>query len=455
MFYDENKKVVYKAKNTGKRKKRKNRKKKKLTPWQIALIVASAVLALILAVVGTLFLIFRYNRDDSLNDLTDSELGITVDLPKTVTNIALFGIDSRSVDGTTGNTDSIMIISIDSINNKVRLISVMRDTLVKVDGYSICKINSLYAKGGPQLAIKSLNQLFGLDIRHYATINFDGMAKVIDAMGGIEVELTEAERQRANMHMKALAAAQGFKPDYIEKSGLQVLNGMQAVQYARLRKVATLDGVNDDFGRTDRQRYVMEQLFNKAISMEKTKYPATIKALLPYMETSMGYSEIFTLATILMGDVSFEQSRVPLQEYVIDADYTAAGVGSSVYYNFDFARKVIYAFFYEGVHPEDYIENNPIDKTRWHTPASSSTRPQTNTTSTPVVSNTPGKPSSEPQESSKPTLSSEAESSDLSSSSKRTETSSTGSSKVSSTSTSSKPESTVTTSISTTTSEAA
>ncbi len=382
MFYDENHKTIYKAKKKPTRKKRKGGKKKKLTPLQIVLIVCASVLALVLATVGILFAIFDYEQDEDFTQLTESDLGINVDLPDTVTNIALFGIDARQVGATVGNTDSIMVLSIDNKNHTVRLFSILRDSLVTVDGKPH-KINALYALGGPQLAIKTINQLFGLDIRHYATINFEGMRYVIDAMGGIEVELTEQEVKNANYHMKYLAEAQGFEPDYIEKAGKQVLNGIQACEYARLRKTATIDGENWDYGRTDRQRYVLEQLFHKALKLEKSKYPATIKAFLPYMQTSLGYSDIFSLAAVLMtDDVHLEQAKAPMHEYVIDDDYTEAGVGSAKYYNYDYAKKTVHAFFYEGISPEDYIKNNPVDKTGWFTPTYKPSSSQTTTSAT-------------------------------------------------------------------------
>lgn len=377
MFYDENHKTVYKAKKKPGRKKRKNGKRR-LTPAQIVLIVCAALLVLVLVAVGVLFSMFRYDRDKEFTQLTESDLAINTDLPDTVTNIALFGIDAREVGATVGNTDSIMVLSIDNKNHTVRLFSILRDSLVEVDGRPH-KINALYALGGPQLAIKTINQLFGLDIRHYATINFDGMQGVIDAMGGIEVELTEQERINANEHIEHLAGAQGYKPDYIKESGLQLLNGMQACAYARLRKTATVEGENWDYGRTDRQRYVLEQLFKKAIKLEKTKYPATIKALLPYVQTSLGYSDIFSLAAVLMtGDVTLEQAKAPMHEYVIDDNYTEAGVGSAKYYNYDYAAKTVHAFFYEGISPEEYIKTHPVDKSGWFTPPSN-THTQTTT----------------------------------------------------------------------------
>lgn len=391
MFYDENHKTVYKAKKHHGGKKRKNGKKKKLTPVQIVLIVCASVLVLVLATVGVLASVFKYNKDEDFTDLTESDLGINVDLPDTVTNIALFGIDARQVGATTGNTDSIMVLSIDNKHHTVRLFSILRDSLVEVNGKPH-KINALYAMGGPQLAIKTINQLFGLDIRHYATINFEGMRYVIDAMGGIEVELTEQERINANYHMKYLAEAQGFKPDYIEKAGKQILNGMQACEYARLRKTATVDGENWDYGRTDRQRYVLEQLFNKALKLEKSKYPATIKAFLPYVQTSLGYSDIFSLAGILMtDDVKMEQAKAPMHEYVIDDNYTAAGVGAAKYYNYDYAKKTVHAFLYEGISPEEYIKTHPVDKSGWFTPPASSNNNQTSSTtaSKPPVSSQP------------------------------------------------------------------
>ncbi len=311
---------------------------------------------------------FQYNRNNALDGLTNEQLGISnTELPEGVINIALFGIDSRNLQSFSGNSDSIMILSIDTEHHAIKITSIMRDSLVPIDGYNPNKINSAYAKGGPELAVKTLNQVFDLNIRDYATVNFSGMADIIDAMGGIEVDISEAERLDANKHIRWLAVTSGIKNDPIQKAGLQTLNGTQAVSFARIRYVRTGEGVSDDYGRTDRQRYVMEQLLNKALSKGVSQYPAIIKSLLPYMETSLTYSEILSMASVLTENLQFKQARIS-QGYamnITERDFPSS-IGSVVYYNLDYAAAMLHAFIYGDIHPDDFIVSEPPNRTPWY-----------------------------------------------------------------------------------------
>lgn len=319
--------------------------------------------------IAALLWYFQYNRNDALDTLTDMELGISQhELSDEVTNIALFGIDTRHLNSFSGRSDSMMILTIDHRHHSIKLTSVLRDTLVPIENHGVQKINAAYAYGGPQLAIKTLNLAFNLNIRDYATVNFAGMADIIDAMGGVEVNLTEAERHAANLHMKGLAVSSGITYTPIEKAGLQTLDGTQAVSFARLRKVQTIDGVNDDYGRTDRQRYILEQLLNKALSLEAVKYPTVVKKLLPYMETSLSYGDILEMSSILTEDIAFSQARVP-HDYSMNIPYKdyPESVGSVKYYNFDYAAAMVHAFIYDNVHPNDFAAQNPPDRTPWYT----------------------------------------------------------------------------------------
>ena len=163
--------------------------------WQKAVMISATSLVLVLAItVGVLLKVFDYNYNNITGNPDD--LGFASVIDKKVTNVALFGIDSRQVDSFKGLSDSIMILSLNAETKKVKVISVMRDSLVPItyNGKTTYgKINSAYSKGGPELAIKTLNTIFGLDISEYATVNFYGMADIIDAVGGIDVELAEGE----------------------------------------------------------------------------------------------------------------------------------------------------------------------------------------------------------------------------------------------------------------------
>lgn len=326
----------------------------------------SIVGAILIGISGLLWY-FQYNRNSSLDALTDAQLGVNANLSDDVVNIALFGIDSRNLNSFRGLSDSIMILSVDTVHNSIKITSIMRDSLVPIEGHAANKINSAYSYGGAELAIKTLNQNFGLNIRDYATVNFRGMAEIIDAMGGIEVDITEAERNNANHNITWLSISSGISKTLIPKSGPQTLNGNQAVAFARIRKVSTSSGVPDDYGRSDRQRYVMEQLFNKALTMGKSKYPGLIRALLPHMETSLTYGEILNLSGVLTGDIQFEQARIPTwySMQITTRDYPSY-LGSIVYYRLDYASDMLHAFIYDDILPEDYAKANPVDTTPWY-----------------------------------------------------------------------------------------
>ncbi len=309
------------------------------------------------------------------------QLGI-VEPPKgaeEITNIALFGIDSRK-DNYRGLSDTMMIISINPKTGSIKLVSIMRDSLVKVDGHGYQKINAAYSLGGPELAIKTLNQTYRLNIKDYATVDFVGMAEIVDAVGGVEVELAKHEVYHVNTCITELAATRGLPEDFVTKAGVQTLNGVQAVGFSRVRNVPTINGTRDDFGRTERQRLVMSQLFQKALDLPITQYPSLIKAMLPYIQTSMGYDDIFQLAKILKADsVSLQQNRIPMDNAVISSGFSVPYIGSCVYYDLEFAGDLLNAFFFDDIPFEDYVAEHGVRKNPWYGSSGGASKPSTNT----------------------------------------------------------------------------
>ena len=350
--------------------------------WQKACMITATSLVLVVAIaVGVLRIVFNYNYNNITKNPED--LGFESVINDKIVNIALFGIDTRDPKSFKGLSDSIMIMSLNTETKKVKLMSVMRDTLVPITyngKTTYAKINSAYTRGGPELAIKTLNTIFKLDISEYATVNFYGMSDIIEAVGGIDVELAKGELDvfgyengaKVNWGLNGCIAEicshKGLNAEqyYIKEAGVHHLNGVQAVAYARIRHAANIDGTNDDYGRTDRQRYVMEQLFNKAIKLGKSQYVKLAKSLMPCSETSLSYSEILSLAVnILLQSPTFEQTRIPDFSYQMPSK-SISGVGSCVYYDLNFASKLIHAFIYDDIKPEDYIEANGIEKNDWY-----------------------------------------------------------------------------------------
>lgn len=350
--------------------------------WQKACMITATSLVLVVAIaVGVLRIVFNYNYNNITKNPED--LGFESVINDKIVNIVLFGIDTRDPKSFKGLSDSIMILSLNTESKKVKLMSVMRDTLVPITyngKTTYAKINSAYSKGGPELAIKTLNTIFKLDISEYATVNFYGMSDIIEAVGGIDVELAKGELdvygyengKKLNWGLNGciaeICAHKGLDPNkyYIKEAGMHHLNGVQAVAYARIRHAANIEGTNDDYGRTDRQRYVMEQLFNKAIKLGKSQYVKLAKSLMPCSETSLSYSEILSLAVnILLQSPTFEQTRIPDFSYQMPSK-SIRGVGSCVYYDLNYASKLIHAFIYDDIKPEDYIAANGIEKNDWY-----------------------------------------------------------------------------------------
>ncbi|WP_213819024.1 LCP family protein [Garciella nitratireducens] len=228
---------------------------------------------------------------------SDENLGIknSSEESDNITNIALFGLDRRE---TTGNTrsDTIMIATLDIKNKKAKLTSIMRDTYVNIPSRGMDKINHAYAYGGPELAIRTINENFDMNIRDYVMVDFFGMADIIDALGGVTIDVKPEEVSRTG----------------VSSAGLQTLNGEQAVKYSRIRYVG-----NGDFERTERQRKVLEQLMNKVVTAGPMEYPKLMNQLLPYVETSLSKREILKLGTsaFTSGVDSLEEYRIPVDGY--------------------------------------------------------------------------------------------------------------------------------------------
>ncbi len=374
---------------------------KKMKTWKKTIIITLTALLLVVSIVlGVVLNTFDYNYNNEISNKKPQDLGFENVIDQKIVNVALFGIDSRSK-GFKGNSDSIMILSLNTEKKTVKIVSIVRDTLIPIEingKTKYRKINSAYATGGPELAIKTLNKNFGLDISEYATVNFNGMAEIIDAVGGIEAELVAGEVVSSSKNSYALNGCIADvcsrlkidpQPYYILTPGKHLLNGIQAVAYSRIRKTKNVWGTNNDYGRTDRQRHVMEQLFNKALTLPKTEYLRLAKALMPYTETSLSLTEIMGLAwDIMLKSPTFSQSRIPLTEYQMPGK-SLSGVGDCVYYDLDFAKDILHAFFYDDITPEDYIAENGVRKNDWYAQAvggggnsGGGNRPSTSTPST-------------------------------------------------------------------------
>lgn len=311
-----NRPMSSKGKATSKGKaasKRKKRKKKIAFRIGITLLL---LLILIVAVVSTIF-VKTVNSMDIVN-LDKNNLGITdsSELSKfnnydKIKNILLFGVDSRT-EGGSGRSDSIMLVTIDPIHNKLKVTSFMRDSRVSIDGYGEDKLNHAYAFGGPELAIKTINKNFGLNVKDFATVDFATLPKVIDSVGGIEIEITNEELPELNRLISSQNTLNNLNTALIPSAGLHTLSGYQVLAYSRNRNSS-----GGDYMRTQRQRVIIEALFKKGLSTSPTKYPKILNSVLPLITTNMKSNDILSLAKTVfsLGNGTIEQCRFPLDDY--------------------------------------------------------------------------------------------------------------------------------------------
>lgn len=295
--------------------KRKKKKRKK-SLWLKVLIILLTILLLILAIgVGVFYL--TLNKMDKIN-LDKSDLGIisTEELKgyknyNKIKNIALFGVDSTD-GGTSGRSDAIMVTTIDPVHNKLKVTSIMRDSYVNIEGYGYDKANHAYAFGGAQLSIKTINQNFGLNIENFVAVDFSSLPIIIDQLGGIQLNITEEELLYINDYINHINSVDGRNSSNITYAGEQFVDGVQALAYSRIRYTA-----GGDYERTQRQRTVLNALFEKATKIAPSQYLGLINNILPYIQTNLGVNEILALATDVasIGGGNLEQDRFPRDEY--------------------------------------------------------------------------------------------------------------------------------------------
>ena len=226
-------------------------------------------------------------------------------------NIALFGVDSREQDLLSGDnrSDTIMICSVNKKTGETRLVSVYRDTLLNIGGGDYRKCNAAYAYGGPQQAVAMLNSNLDLNITDFVTVGFEGLAETIDALGGIDLEITEEEMEYMNSYMDDMYYEIGTDYDEVTDWGMQHLSGIQATAYCRIRYTE-----GDDFRRAERQRTVLMLTMEKARKANPIRLAAAAGAVLGRTATSLSSTELmlFILRARMM-DIT-ESTGFPTEE---------------------------------------------------------------------------------------------------------------------------------------------
>ena len=329
------------------------RRKKKV--WLIILIVLLCLLLLLGAAVGGGYWWLHHTVDSNLNEAdsyTEEELDVNdkndmiedivdanpeVDTEELnnrldkVHNIALFGVDQET--GSVGRSDAMIILSIDKESKKIKMTSLARDSLVPIDGHGEEKLTHAWAYGHAKLAVKTINQAFGMNITDYAYINFEEFKEVIDYIGGVKVHVNELELKTLN-----------YTPDESKKvpgTGVQLLDGRQALLYSRIRS-------DSDTNRTARQREVLIAMYEQVRSQPISKLPETLRKVLRLCHTNMKSDTIMEIARwALLNAPTIESLSLPNDQLKPWGGILDRQRGWVRIYDLDAAKKVLYSFLYE------------------------------------------------------------------------------------------------------------
>lgn len=299
-------------------KRRRKKKKSKLLKAAIIILVVAFV-AIGAFWVYALSLLNKVEKSP-LEAKEPGELNITTNEYDGVKNIALLGIDTRQ-DNTSGRSDAVIVLSIDKKKDKIKLISIARDSYVKIDGHGQDKLTHAYAYGKSTLAVKTLNKNFDLEITDYVTVNFFEFSRMIDYIGGVELELTKKEVNHINGYIIPRLKKTGLKCEKIKKSGKQRLSGTQALCYARIRKI---DG---DVERGNRQKKVLEAMFKQVKKMSVTKLPKVAEMVLSECQTSLSNNDIMSMGLWAMSsnpvieDLSIPNKNIKSRGQIINGGW--------------------------------------------------------------------------------------------------------------------------------------
>ena len=262
-----------------------------------------------------------------------------------ITNVLLVGTDGRDVNEK-ARADSIIIATLDNNNKEIRLTSLFRDTLVDIDGYGPYKLNAAMAFGGINLLKDTIQETYNINIDKYIIINFWGFEAIIDQMGGLEIDVKDYQLDELN---KYIGESTGGNDCPVTESGLQLLNGKQALSYARIRK-----GVGDEFERTERQREVLFKVAEKLRETKPTKYLGIMNSMLDYINTNIDLLDALNMAYTIYKFPSLEtkQIHIPVTELADDMNY-GGEIGWVFIMDREQNTEILHDFIFNGIEPDE------------------------------------------------------------------------------------------------------
>ena len=300
---NKNKQTVNKAGEGLKKTKAKKRlKKSKLKRFLITVLVLIVLLAAgLYLMVGNVYDKMNYEPIEALAEEPMQDEGVV--------NILLIGSDARGEES--GRSDAMILISISNQTKKIYMTSLLRDMYVEIPGYKNNRLNAAYSFGGAELLMDTVEQNFDIDVNRYVLVNFEAFANLVDAVGGIDLELTSEEIEYVNGYLVEYNILYGRAEgtDYMDTSvsGMVHLNGPQALAYTRNRYLGT------DFGRTERQRKVLEAIIKKAPTALLTNSNELIDGLMPNLTTNLTREECYQLSLMASKVLTYDivQSSIP------------------------------------------------------------------------------------------------------------------------------------------------
>lgn len=289
-------------------------------------------ICILLLAIGIMYVVVTATKEVERKDIDEEKITINEEVVESLQteekeetkgyrNIALFGVDAR--DGELGKgtrSDSIIIASINLDTQEIKLISVFRDTYLNLGNDTYNKCNAAYAQGGPEQAINMLNMNLDLNITDYVTVGFGGLIDSVDALGGIEMEVTPAEISHLNNYQLTMADELGVDYIPIKQSGKQLLNGMQATAYCRIRYTK-----GDDFRRAERQRDVLNAMMEKAKTASASDLTNMVNSILPEIQTSLSVNEILSVLGSVAGYKVVASDGFPFEDYRRGANIGSKG----------------------------------------------------------------------------------------------------------------------------------
>ena len=250
--------------------------------------------------------------------VSSDDLAINENLPEDWVNVLLMATDSRDITQLSGRTDVMIVASVNPATGEIKLSSLVRDMFVHIpNGAGDNRINAAYAFGGPLLALKTVNEVFELNCKYYAVVNFKSMADIVDALGGVDIYLEGLEYYYINYNVAVAEDYEGFEKSKTRRTlteaddGISVhLDGLQAVSYARIRKL------DSDLQRGSRQRILLQALMNKMLeNMTSSTLISLAVTLVPNTSTNLDMPTILQLGTrfLAAGDFTLSEFSLPVE----------------------------------------------------------------------------------------------------------------------------------------------